>query len=159
MKTKIAFLLAVIAFTACNNSNDKEKEKIIAAQWLLGKWETKTDFGTYTETWQQANDSTLSGKACFLKGTDTLHNESIELQQTADKFIYKTIILGQHNDKAIVFESSVDEENELVFENPKNDYPQKISYKKVSTDSIVTEISGMQFNKPSTEKYTLVKTK
>lgn len=158
MKTKIAFLLAASAFIACNTDKN-EKEKIKAAHWLLGKWETKTDFGVLSENWEKLNDSTFNAKSCFLKEKDTIHNESITLQQTGENFSYTTTINGQNNDKPIRFEVISDNENELVFENLKNDYPQKISYKKISNDSIVTVISGMQLGKPSSERYTLVKTK
>jgi len=47
----------------------------------------------------------------------------------------------------------------LVFENPKHDYPQKISYSQIIKDSIVIQISGIQQGKSSSTKYSMKKTK
>lgn len=160
MRTKITFLLAITAFIACNNTDkNEEKKEIKAVHWLIGDWETKTNFGILSENWKKLNDSTFQGKSFFIKVKDTIHKESIILQQEGDTFAYSTTIKGQNNDKPIRFAQTSENENELIFENTTNDYPQKISYKKVSNDSIITEISGIQLGKPSTEKYTLVKTK
>ncbi len=46
-------------------------------------------------------------------------------------------------------------EKKLVFQNPKNNFPQKISYTQITKDSLVIEISGIQQGKPSTEKFSM----
>jgi hypothetical protein len=51
------------------------------------------------------------------------------------------------------------ERNATCFENRKHNYPQKISYTQISKDSLVTEISGMQSGKLSSEKYIMLRTK
>jgi hypothetical protein len=158
MKTKIAFLLVATAFIACKNVDKNDKQKIKATYWLLGNWETKTDFGILSENWNKLNDSTFQAKSCFLKDKDTIHNESIILQQKGETFIYTTTIKGQNDDKPIRFELTANNENELVFENLKNDYPQKISYTKMPDGKLTTEISGMQAGKHCSEKYILAKT-
>jgi hypothetical protein len=45
----------------------------------------------------------------------------------------------------------------LVFENKEHDFPQKITYTKISNDSIVAEISGMKDGKQSKESYPMKK--
>jgi hypothetical protein len=47
----------------------------------------------------------------------------------------------------------------LVFENPKHDYPKKITYTKINDDSLVAEISGILDGKPSSEKFSMKKNK
>jgi hypothetical protein len=42
---------------------------------------------------------------------------------------------------------------EMVFENPKHDYPQKITYRQITKDSMVATISGIQQGKPSSDSY------
>lgn len=157
---KITSLLSILLIaSACQKSNNAEKDLIKKADWLIGKWHNKTNLGTLSENWEKVNDSTFKAKSLFIKDKDTIHNESILLQQKGETLTYTTTIKGQNNDKPIRFQLKDDIETELIFENLKNDYPQKISYKKAANNSLVTQISGIQFGKPSSEKYTLAKTK
>ena len=66
---------------------------------------------------------------------------------------------GQNHDKAVSFSQDTPIENQLIFVNPKHDYPQKISYQKDAKNNLVATISGLIDGKPSTEKYTLAKSK
>ncbi len=156
--------MALAAFISCkktdsDDSDNNEKDKIKTAHWLLGQWETKSEDGTLTETWKKANDSTYSGQSFFLKGKDTIHYETILLQQVEDQLSYNANVRGQNNDKPVVFLLTETKENQLVFENEKHDYPQKISYTQVSKDSLVAEISGVQSRKSSSEKYIMLRIK
>jgi hypothetical protein len=164
MFTKITSLLLIVAFISCNKSNsnpseNNEKENIKASHWLLGTWENKSSEGNLIEKWKKMNDSTYEGQSFFIKGKDTLHFEIITLQQKEEELYYNTLIKGQNNDEVIPFKMTLKTEKELVFENPKHDYPQKISYKQISKDSVVTEISGLQLGQPSSEKYLMLKIK
>ncbi|WP_413998948.1 DUF6265 family protein [Flavobacterium sp. W1B] len=158
MYTKTFFLLLIITLVSCKNSDSNEKDKIKTAHWLLGKWESKTSDGTLSENWKKLNDSTYKGQSYFIKDKDTLHFESILLQQKGEELNYIATVQGQNDDKAVTFQLTGTTEKQLVFENPKHDYPQKISYTNVSTTTLVAEISGIQKRKPSSEKYTMVKT-
>lgn len=164
MYKKFAFLALITIFVSCkktdaDDSDNNEKDKIKTAHWLIGKWETKSADGTLTETWKKANDSTYNGQSFFLKGKDTIHYETIVLQQIGEQLSYNANIRGQNQDKPVAFVLTETNENHLVFENPKHDYPQKISYTQVSKDSLVAEISGIQLGKLTSEKYIMLRTK
>lgn len=158
MKKSIFYLSAFLLVIACQKNNSTEKDLIKKADWLIGNWEYKTNWGTLSETWQKVNDSTFKAQSLFIKDKDTIHHENIILQQNREKLSYTTTIKGQNNNKPIRFELNKEMEDKLLFENLKNNYPKKISYKKDS-NSIITEISGVQSGKTTTEKYRLVKTK
>nr|WP_314835169.1 DUF6265 family protein [uncultured Flavobacterium sp.] len=161
MKNKITILVLLLAFTACKNSNSEgtEKDKIKLAHWLLGNWENKSVEGSLTENWEKVNDSTYKATSYFTKGKDTLHFETIRLQQKGETLTYIATVQGQNDDKPVAFNLITATDKQLVFENLKNDYPQKISYTQISKDSLVTEISGMQQGKISSEKYKMGKRK
>lgn len=164
MYKKITFLALLTFFVSCKKADredlDKnEKEIIKTAHWLLGQWETKSEDGTLTEDWQKVNDSTYTGQCFFLKGEDTIHHETIVLQQIDEQLNYNTVIRGQNNNKAIAYLLMEAKENKLVFENLKHDYPQKITYSQISKDSLVIALSGVQSGKPSSEKYIMLRTK
>jgi hypothetical protein len=48
---------------------------------ILGNWESKSDEGTLTESWSKVNDSTFQATSYFIKEKDTIHFETITLQQ------------------------------------------------------------------------------
>jgi len=153
-RTLILFLLAIVS---CKNSEANEKDKLKSANWLLGKWEAKSADGILSENWKQLNDSTFQGESFFIKGQDTLHFESITLQQKGEELLYNATVKGQNDNKAVAFKMTIGTEKELVFENSKHDYPQKISYTQITKDSLVVSISGVQLEKPSSEKFGMKK--
>jgi hypothetical protein len=157
MKKTISILLLILVFTSCLKS--KETSKIVVADWLLGKWENNSENGNLSETWIKVSDSIFKGQSYFIKGKDTLHSEQIKLEQKGEALFYISTIKGQNNDEPITFIQNDTIEKKLVFENPKNDFPQIISYSKITNDSIVFQISGIQQGKPSSSKYSLKKTK
>ncbi|WP_409417131.1 DUF6265 family protein [Flavobacterium sp. PS2] len=157
MTQKITFILLLLAVVSCKNAETPEKEKIKTADWLIGKWENVSPQGTLTETWSKVNDSTFQGSSYFIKGKDTIHFESIKLQQKGENLTYNATVKGQNNDQAVAFELTTSTEKELVFENPKHDYPQKISYTKDANNTLTAEISGKLQGKLSSEKFVMVK--
>jgi len=155
---KFATILVLFSITiSCNKS--KETSKIVVGDWLLGKWENKSDNGNLLETWKKANDSIFIGESYFIKGEDTLHSEQVKLEQKGEDLYYISTIKGQDNDKPMAFKHNPEIVKQLVFENPANDYPKKIIYSKISKDRMIIQISGMQQGKPSSTKYSLKKTK
>jgi hypothetical protein len=157
MKKTTLILLLSISLTSCFKS--KEKSKITAADWLPGKWENKSTDGNLLESWTKLNDSIYDGQSFFIKGTDTLHAEHIQLIQKGENLLYISNIKGQNDDKPVTFIQNIKIEKQLVFENPNNEYPKKISYNPISKDGLIIEISGIQQGKPSFDTYTLKKVK
>ncbi len=157
MFKKITLILLLLAFISCKKENTMTKEKIKLAEWLLGKWENNTANGKLSESWEKVNDSLFQAQSYFIKDTDTLHFETISLEQKGEDLHYNSTIKGQNNDKLISFKLKVETESQLIFENPKQDYPQKITYNKITNDSIQIVISGIQKGKPSSETYPMKK--
>ncbi|WP_338407830.1 DUF6265 family protein [uncultured Flavobacterium sp.] len=155
MKKIAQLFILVLTLTSCFKSN--ETSKIVVADWLLGKWENKTADGKLLEIWKKTNDSIYDGASYFIKGKDTLHFETIQLEQKADEVFYLSTIGGQNNDETVTFNLIASTENQFVFENPKNDYPQKIIYSLITNDSLEIYISGIVQGKPSSAKYSMTK--
>jgi hypothetical protein len=153
MFQRTTFILLLLAIVSCKNNETTEKDKIKTANWLLGKWETKTADGNLSENWIQLNDSTFQGESFFVKGKDTLHSESIVLQQKGEYLFYNAKVKGQNDDKPVPFKLTLGNDKQLIFENPKHDYPQKITYDLINKDSLTASISGIQLEKSSSEKF------
>ena len=159
MKNKTVVLLLFLSFIACKNSNSNEKDKIKLAHWILGNWENKSPDGNLSENWKNVNDSTFQANSYFIKEKDTVHFESITLEQKGEQLTYNATVQGQDNNKPVTFKLTNSTEKQLIFENPKHDYPKKITYTQIADDSLVTEISGILQGKTSTEKYIMLRTK
>ncbi len=156
MLQKLILLLLLSLLFSCKNDANKN-DKIKSAQWLIGKWENKSVDGNLEETWKKVNDSTFQATSYFIKGEDTLHFETITLQQKGENLTYNATVKGQNNDKAVAFLLNTEIEKQLVFENLKHDYPQKISYTQITKDSLVAKIAGKIDGKSTSEQFPMKK--
>jgi hypothetical protein len=147
-----ALLLSAI-LAACNSNKTAQPRQITKADWLIGSWENKSEYGDLSESWQKENDSVYKGQSFFIKRKDTIHSEAIVLSEINGEVSYSPQVKGQNNDKPVDFKMTSATDKQLVFENPAHDFPQKITYTKITNDSLVAEISGKQQGKPMSEKY------
>ena len=159
-KVVIPSLLFIVAAVSCGGKAEQKPayEQLGKANWLLGKWGSITPEGTLVETWKRANDSTFAGKTHFVLGTDTVFTETISLEQRGKDVHYITQVSDQNAGKPIPFKMTSASEKELVFENPKHDFPQKITYT-AKGDSLIAVISGVDKGKKASERFPMGKLK
>ena len=126
------------------------------ANWFIGEWGNKSAEGDLTERWKKGNDSVYDGESYFVTAkSDTVFAEHIKLEEANGKLTYIVTVPNQNNGEAVHFEMTSGTENQLVFENPKHDFPNKIMYNKVGNDSLVAEIFGTKKGKLATEKFSM----
>lgn len=154
----ICTLILLLTLISCNKKSKSETQKIHELDWLIGTWEYNSKDGNLSENWTQINDSTFNGQTYFIKGNDTLHNETFVVNQTKDDIFYIPTIKGENNDKPVTFKLSQATEKQFTFENPSQNYPAKVVYNKITPDSILIEISGVVDGVFSSEKYPMKKT-
>ena len=121
--------------------------------WLEGTWQNSTPDGLFTEQWTKESDSTFIAESTVTKGKDTLFYETIVLDQKGDSLHYIVTTPNQNNAKPVSFTLKSFTANSYVFENKQHDFPQRITYTKVTNDSIVAEISGIQKGRPAVEQF------
>jgi len=155
MKKTLIILAAITLCVSCKKS--KKENKLESMQWLIGTWENKSDEGDMIETWSKTNDSLYVGTSYFIKEKDTLDSESIELKQKGETILYVPTVKGQNNNQPVTFQLTQQTPKQLVFENPKHDFPQKIVYQQITADSLVATISGIQQGKASSDSFPMKK--
>jgi Domain of unknown function (DUF6265) len=106
-----------------------------------------------TEIWTKENDSTYKGKSFVTIAKDTVFYENVSLEQKNDSLFYIVSVRDQNKEEPVAFYLTKLSEKQLVFENPKHDFPNKIAYNKINNDSIVAEISGIQKGKENKESF------
>lgn len=128
-------------------------QQLADASWLLGKWEQKTKKGTIYETWKSSSDSSYAGKSYLLKEKDTVVLETVSLLQKDGTLFYIPTVTNQNNNMPVSFKVTFSSDNKLIFENPAHDFPQKITYTLISSDSLMAEISGILNNKQQLRRF------
>lgn len=142
MKTGTKFVIAFVGFIVLCAWTTKQINDIKKAEWLIGTWENKTPKGSVYETWNKISETEFAGKSYIIKEKDTLVFENIRLAQEQDGLFYIPIVKKQNDGLPVRFATKTISETQLVFENPQHDFPQIISYTKITSDSLVAEISG-----------------
>lgn len=149
----------VLAISSCDNATDTPpvaetsatvttavappapEQPINKLHWLAGWWQN-VDKGISFEEWKLTENGNLSGTSGYIKGKDTIVSETVSLEQRGDAVIYIPIVKDQNNGQPVPFTLTSAIGDSFVFENPKHDFPDKITYKKLSPTSLVASISG-----------------
>jgi hypothetical protein len=154
----INYLSLVSIIFSCINCSDSLTEKvkeqnainyseIKKANWLIGSWQNISENEISTEIWEKKNDSLFTAKSFVIVKHDTVFEETISVEQKGNTVYYIPKVKDQNGGKAVEFLLAASNEDQLVFENLKHDFPQKISYTKIAHDSILAEISGIEEGK------------
>ena len=162
-KSFISLAISSIFFS-CNHSKPietkpKEISAIENAGWLIGKWQQTSSEGILTETWEKLNDSTYAGKSFFVIGKDTVSSETIRIEQHGKTLLYIPTVKNQNNEQPISFVLTSSTTQQMVFENQKHDFPQKISYSQTNKTSLTAEISGLVNGKKKSQSFPMQKVK
>jgi len=145
MKLKF-MIVATLLISLCSSSNIPEPAQHKAA-WLVGTWVNHRPNGDIYENWLKTGDMELTGKSYKLRGGDTVLLETIHLIQKDNVLFFIPVVTDQNGGKPVRFQEISGKADELLFENKQHDFPQFISYRKITTDSLVAEISGNQKGK------------
>lgn len=127
-----------ILFTSCNSHTSL----LVNSEWLLGTWKSETSKGTLYETWQKTDSSGFRAKSYYLENADTILFETVQLKESDGKLLYIVSAPKEKNEKPVQFTSIQVTPAVFIFENKLNEFPQRISYTKISSDSLVAEIAG-----------------
>ena len=159
MINNILYVLLVFFVLSCSHKNEAKKEQfdteidpqdeiysIDNLKWIEGFWLDSTAFSfrtpkvSFMEKWKYYPDS-ISGKGVSIKGNDTTITSALCIREVNGEIKYIARPLGE---AMIPFSLIFMTDNEVVFENLVNDFPQKIRYIKTSKDSLQVIISGLR---------------
>lgn len=155
----IALLFVSFLLFSCGEKKEVKKFPLIEkANWFLGEWENQSKMGDFTENWEKLSDSTFMGVSIVKQGKDTVFHENVVLEQKNDSLFYNVAIKGNKEEVTSFYLTSFTDK-QLVFENPKHDYPTKIVYSLISEDSISASIHGKIKGVEQSETYPMTKKK
>jgi hypothetical protein len=157
--------LLLILFVACQpvnheSKNQSDESKLDQLSWMLGKWQMETPDGVVTEEWLKPSDTQWQGSSYLITANgDTPFHENIRLNYSNDTLYYIPRVSGQNDDKEVSFTERSISDSIIVFENLRHDFPQRITYKRVSDTSIVAAVEGTQNGQLRKEEFAYVKRK
>lgn len=141
-----------LAIAACNNEKDTKEEnktenansstpaKALVFDKLVGVWQSED--GKSFEQWTKNENGTYRTGVYSLKGSDTAWAERGNVYPENDKWIYENTAIGQNQDKAIKFTSTMLEESKVQFSNPAHDFPTDINYTVPDANTVNAFIVG-----------------
>lgn len=140
-------------------SGNENVQPIGQVIWLVGNWQKQSEKGILTEAWRKLDDSTFVGRSYLISEADTLLLESIRLEQRTGKLYYIPTVSDQNEGQPVVFAQTSLTDSTIVFENPKHDFPQKITYSLLVNDSLSAEIAAVVDGKPKSRTFRMGKVK
>jgi hypothetical protein len=136
-------LITIVALTmiapAGARVSAQQPAPIDRAAWLAGCWEQRRPNRLTMEMWMPPAGGTMMGASRTTVGATTREFEQLRLHTAGDTLIYTALPSGQRQTD---FRSTSVSATMLVFENPTHDFPRKISYRRVGTDSLIARVEG-----------------
>ncbi len=151
MRSFLLNLAAAAAFVLIPLSAHAQEQKpaVESLGWMAGCWELNARNGAMivSEQWMKPGGGTLIGMSRTVSGGKTVAWESIRIVTDADGISY--IARPHQNKDETVFKIAKWSADELVFENPAHDFPQRIIYRNGGANSLFARIEGTRNGKSS----------
>lgn len=131
--TPLLLLLPIAPLAAQSSPIDR-------AAWLSGCWEMRTPTRLTIEMWMAPAGGMMLGASRTTIGERVREFEQLQLVAHGDTLVYTATPSGQAQSS---FRSVVPvADGELVVENPAHDFPQRIRYRRIGSDSMVARVEG-----------------
>jgi hypothetical protein len=127
----------VILLTSFVTISNHVSGKMNPFAWLVGSWQMTTKDGVIAEEWRIVDSIQYTGKSWFInKDSSTTPFEKIQLLYKNNQYYYIARTDGQNNELPVEFLITSFSNSGFVAENPKHDFPKRITYKLINQDSI-----------------------
>lgn len=134
MKIVLLTIPLFILVVSCNEN------KSPSLDFLVGTW--KIDEKEQYEYWEKNEENELIGNSYQLVGNVKSISETLRIRKAENQLIYEATVPDQNDGKTIEFILNPNISEFLSFENANHDFPKKIQYKKINSDSIEVHVLG-----------------
>ena len=151
---KTAYTIFIILFLFFNkNYFAQQASDINNFDFLTGKWEADFTKFKYYEEWQKDN-GTFTGIGYRIKEGKRFDGEKLLLQNIHGYISYIATVGKQ---QPILFALAESNDNNYVFENKEHDFPKRIIYKLIDSNSIKVLVEGEMNGETVTDEYNLTR--
>ena len=122
-------------------TQEQSKHELSQLSWMTGSWVMEHGDERVEEHWTTPRAGTMFGVSRTMRGDRTVFFEFIRLEQTPDGAItYHAAPKGRS--PATPFRMIEMSGEQVVFENPKHDFPTRIIYRRQGEDGMAAQVEG-----------------
>jgi hypothetical protein len=138
-------LILLMPFTFFQNTNIFNQ--------LVGTWQMQTPKGVLYESWQPVSEGKIAGMSYMLNGKDSSVFERTIVTKEGSDIYFNAMATRQNNGQTVRFKLANTIGKYYIFENKQHDFPQRVIYEFVSSDSIHARIEGKQNGKDAAQDF------
>lgn len=122
-----------------------QDEPLAALSWLAGCWSADGAEPGSGESWLPPAGGSMLGVSRTVRNGTTVAHEFMQIRSSADgKIVFIALPSGQ---REATFPLLSLEADQVTFENPQHDYPQRVSYRRLTAERLVARIEGIREGK------------
>lgn len=154
-RINLVWMASLIFLSGCtlNKQEPAGKPGQQLFDWLPGIWEFSAGEVRMAEQWKRIDSTNMEGASWYITRGDSLLMEKLQITERDSGTYYFAEVSSQNQGRRIDFRLTSSGQNRWVFENPGHDFPQKITYERISSDSLKASIEGIQEGKPRREEF------
>lgn len=119
--------------------------------WMAGSWIAESGGNKSEEHWTHADAGSMLGVSRTIANGKTVFYEFLRIERGADGIVYHAAPKGRS--PATPFTLTSSEANKAVFENPKHDFPKKITYWRADDGLLHARVEGDPSSKQKPDEY------
>ena len=147
----------ILLVLQCAAVPQSEKVTVDTASWLSGCWRGDVGGEQVTEQWIKPAGGAMLGLSWTVSNNKMARHEFLQIRAKEDgQLYYIALPSGQ---KEASFKLVKAGPQELIFENPDHDFPQRIIYRREGEDSLKARIEGIDKGKEKGFDYSLRRAK
>ena len=134
-----AYLLAAMIGLAITAPLGAQQGSLDDVKWLQGCWELQRGTTRVVEKWTATDGNLMLGESRTTSSGVERESEKLRLFTRGDTLVYEATPGRQ---RMTEFKTTAWKGEEIIFANPAHDFPQRIVYRRVGTDSLLARIEG-----------------
>lgn len=119
--------------------------------FMAGCWQGGDAQTSMEEVWMRAGGGTMLGSARVLAGGKSVFSEFVEVAEKPNGLVM-TVALGIGK-PGVSFPRIAAGPDEVVFENPTHDFPQRIRYRRQADGSVMARVEGVEKGQAKAEDF------
>ena len=131
---KLSPICILFLFISCNETKTSQLD------FLVGTW--KMEGKEQYEFWENHLNNGLVGNSYKLENNEKSISETLRIKSVGNQLVLGATVLNQNDGETIEFILDPGNDEYLSFENADHDFPKKIQYARISTDSIKVSVLG-----------------
>lgn len=134
------------AFVACGAAAQQAPKGVDSLAWLAGCWKSDGGEAGSNEHWLAPAGGTMMGVGRTVRNGKTVDHEFMRIfADEQGRLVFHAMPAGK---AAAMFTAIAHDEGGITFENPRDEFPQRVIYRKAGPDKLAARIEGLRNGQP-----------